>query len=63
MNSALAEPAVRLGFGGVMRNYVSELTECTTANLFVVKDGVTMTGQRRQHEGPLSEVELPSKMP
>jgi branched-chain amino acid aminotransferase len=26
-----------------MRNYRGELTECTTANLFIVKDGVALT--------------------
>jgi branched-chain amino acid aminotransferase len=26
-----------------MRNYLGELTECTTANLFIVKDGVALT--------------------
>ena len=45
MNSALAmQEALRSGaFEGVMRNYRGELTECTTANLFVVKDGVALT--------------------
>ena len=41
MNSALAmQEALRRGaFEGVMRNYKGELSECTTANLFVVKEG------------------------
>jgi branched-chain amino acid aminotransferase len=45
MNSALAmQAALRHGaFEGVMRNYRGELTECTTANLFVVKEGVALT--------------------
>ena len=28
---------------GVMRNYRGELTECTTSNLFIVKNGVALT--------------------
>jgi branched-chain amino acid aminotransferase len=45
MNNALAmQEAIRRGaFEGVMRNYRGELTECTTANLFVVKDGIVLT--------------------
>ena len=45
MNSALAmQEALRRGaFEGIMRNYRGELTECTTSNLFIVKDGVAMT--------------------
>ena len=45
MNNALAmQEAIRRGaFEGVMRNYRGELTECTTANLFVVKGGVALT--------------------
>ena len=45
LNSALAmQEAIRRGaFEGVMRNYRGELTECTTANLFVVKNGVALT--------------------
>jgi branched-chain amino acid aminotransferase len=45
MNNALAmQEAIRRGaFEGVMRNYRGELTECTTANLFVVKDGRALT--------------------
>jgi branched-chain amino acid aminotransferase len=45
MNSAMAmQEAYRKGaFEGVMRNYRGELTECTTANLFVVKDEVVLT--------------------
>ncbi len=45
MNSALAmQEALRTGaFEGVMRNYRGELTECTTANLFIVKGGAALT--------------------
>ena len=45
MNNALAmQEALRRGaFEGVMRNYRGELTECTTANLFVVKGGRVLT--------------------
>jgi branched-chain amino acid aminotransferase len=45
MNNALAmQEAIRLGaFEGVMRNYRGELTECTTANLFVVKNRRVLT--------------------
>jgi branched-chain amino acid aminotransferase len=45
MNNALAmQEAIRRGaFEGVMRNYRGELTECTTANLFIVKDRVVLT--------------------
>ncbi len=45
MNNALAmQEALRRGaFEGVMRNYRGELTECTTANLFIVRDGVVLT--------------------
>jgi branched-chain amino acid aminotransferase len=45
LNNALAmQEAVRRGaFEGVMRNYRGELAECTTANLFVVKQGVALT--------------------
>jgi branched-chain amino acid aminotransferase len=45
LNNALAmQQALRRGaFEGVMRNFRGELTECTTANLFVVKDGVVLT--------------------
>ena len=45
MNNALAmQEAIRRGaFEGVMRNYRGELTECTTANLFVVKNGAVLT--------------------
>jgi branched-chain amino acid aminotransferase len=45
MNNALAmQEAIRRGaFEGVMRNYRGELTECTTANLFVVKNGSVLT--------------------
>jgi branched-chain amino acid aminotransferase len=45
LNNALAmQEAVRRGaFEGVMRNYRGELAECTTANLFIVKDGAALT--------------------
>jgi branched-chain amino acid aminotransferase len=45
MNSALAmQEALRRGaFEGVMRNFRGELSECTTANLFVVKHGIVLT--------------------
>ena len=45
MNQALAgQEAIRRGaFEGVMRNYRGELTECTTANLFLVRSGVALT--------------------
>jgi branched-chain amino acid aminotransferase len=45
MNSALAmqEALRRQAFEGVMRNYRGELTECTTSNLFIVRDGVALT--------------------
>ncbi|MEQ1572760.1 MAG: aminotransferase class IV [Vicinamibacterales bacterium] len=45
LNCALAaqEAIRRGGFEGVMRNYLGELTECTTSNLFIVKDGVAVT--------------------
>jgi branched-chain amino acid aminotransferase len=45
MNSALAmQEALRRGaFEGVMRNYRGELTECTTSNLFIVKNGAALT--------------------
>ena len=45
MNSALAmQEAYRRGaFEGIMRNYRGELAECTTSNLFIVKDGVALT--------------------
>jgi len=45
MNNALAmQEALRRGaFEGVMRNYLGELTECTTANLFVVNNGSVLT--------------------
>ena len=45
MNSALAaQEAIRRGaFEGIMRNYRGELTECTTANLFVVRQGAAVT--------------------
>jgi branched-chain amino acid aminotransferase len=45
LNCALAmQEAYRKGaFEGVMRNYRGELTECTTSNLFVVKNGAALT--------------------
>ena len=45
MNSALAaqEAIKQNAFEGVMRNYRGELTECTTANLFVVRNKVALT--------------------
>src|SRR4029077_5198004 len=45
MNSALAmQQALRSNaFEGVMRNYRGELTECTTSNLFVVKNNIALT--------------------
>lgn len=45
LNSALAmQEAIRRGaFEGIMRNYRDELTECTTANLFIVRNDVAIT--------------------
>ena len=45
LNSALAaQEAIRKGgFEGIMRNYRGELTECTTANLFIVRSGAAVT--------------------
>jgi branched-chain amino acid aminotransferase len=45
LNNALAmqEAFKRGAFEGVMRNYRGELAECTTSNLFIVKDGVALT--------------------
>ena len=45
MNNALAmqEALRRNAFEGVMRNYRGELTECTTSNLFIVKEAVVLT--------------------
>ena len=45
LNSALAmQEAVRRGaFEGIMRNYRGELAECSTANLFVVRNGAALT--------------------
>jgi branched-chain amino acid aminotransferase len=45
LNSALAmQEAVRRGaFEGLMRNYRGELAECSTANIFIVKDGAALT--------------------
>jgi branched-chain amino acid aminotransferase len=45
LNSALAmQEAVRRGaFEAIMRNYRGELAECSTSNLFVVRDGAALT--------------------
>jgi branched-chain amino acid aminotransferase len=45
LNSALAaQEAIRKGgFEGIMRNYRGELTECTTANLFIVRNDAALT--------------------
>jgi branched-chain amino acid aminotransferase len=45
LNNALAmqEAARRGAFEGIMRNYRGELAECTTSNLFVVRDGAALT--------------------
>jgi branched-chain amino acid aminotransferase len=45
LNSALAmQEAARSGaFEGIMRNYRGELAECSTANVFVVRDGAALT--------------------
>ena len=45
MNTALAmQQALRRGaFEGIMRNYLGELTECTTSNLFIVRNGAALT--------------------
>lgn len=45
LNNALgAQEAMRRGaFEGVMRNYRGEIVECTTANIFVVRDGIVTT--------------------
>ncbi len=45
LNNALAmQEAVRRGaFEGIMRNYRGELAECTTSNLFIVKNGEALT--------------------
>jgi branched-chain amino acid aminotransferase len=45
LNNAIAaqEAARRGGFEGVMRNYRGELAECTTSNLFVVRQGAALT--------------------
>jgi len=45
LNSALAaQEAIRKGgFEGIMRNYRGELSECSTANLFIVKEGTALT--------------------
>ncbi len=45
LNNALAmQEAARSGaFEGVMRNFRGELAECTTSNLFVVKNGAALT--------------------
>jgi branched-chain amino acid aminotransferase len=45
LNCALAaQQAIRRGgYEGIMRNYRGELSECTTANLFIVRDGIAVT--------------------
>jgi len=45
LNNALgSQEAFRRGaFEGVMRNYRGEIAECTTANIFIVKDGAAST--------------------
>jgi branched-chain amino acid aminotransferase len=45
LNCALAaqEAIHKGGFEGIMRNYRGELTECTTSNLFIVKNGIALT--------------------
>jgi branched-chain amino acid aminotransferase len=45
LNNALAaqEAIRRGGFEAIMRNYRGELSECTTSNLFIVKDGAAIT--------------------
>jgi branched-chain amino acid aminotransferase len=45
LNNALAmQEAVRRGaFEGIMRNFRGELAECTTANLFLVIEGIALT--------------------
>jgi branched-chain amino acid aminotransferase len=45
MNNALAaQEAYRRGaFDGILRNYRGEISECSIANLFVIKDGVVRT--------------------
>jgi branched-chain amino acid aminotransferase len=45
LNNALAaqEAARRGAFEGVMRNYRGELAECTTSNLFIVKNNAALT--------------------
>jgi branched-chain amino acid aminotransferase len=45
LNNALgSQEAFRRGaFEGIMRNYRGEIAECTTANIFVVKNGVALT--------------------
>jgi branched-chain amino acid aminotransferase len=45
LNNALAmqEAGRRGAFEGVMRNYRGELSECTTSNVFVVKNGQALT--------------------
>jgi len=45
LNNALAmqEAARRGAFEGIMRNFRGELAECTTSNLFLVREGVALT--------------------
>jgi branched-chain amino acid aminotransferase len=43
-NSLAMQEAIRRGgFEGIMRNYRGELAECTTSNLFLVRDGEALT--------------------
>jgi branched-chain amino acid aminotransferase len=43
-NSLAMQEAIRRGaFEGVMRNHRGELAECTTSNLFIVRDGAALT--------------------
>ena len=39
----MQEAVKRGGFEGVMRNYRGEIAECTTSNLFVVRNGAALT--------------------
>ena len=45
LNQALAAQQAfkRGGFEAIMRNYLGELTECATSNLFIVRKGVALT--------------------
>jgi len=63
MNSALAmQQALRSNaFEGVMRNYRGELTECTTANLFIVKNNAAVGWNARgfDHGEAVKAVTIP----